>query len=318
MKAFLEQKEVLFYSHTVNILRKKLPKRGHMPVYLGRTQKITTLIYILLCGFQMVWYTLSHLMNIILLIFHTTFEATEAQRIPYPITSNRGVRSPDPIITAFFYSVRAHTTQRKPSELVHKISPLGISLLKVKKKKKPIFGCTGSSALCRFFLAAVSRGYPSLRWVYVLLWRLLLLQRTGSFSCPGRWTQEGQFSGSRAQAQQFSTRAQLLHSTWDLPWSGIEPVPPALAGELVTPEPPGKPRLWHLQSHFWCCISLFHDTQFLPTLFCQITWFMRFNALEPSLLGQRQNPGHEMFCNSSLVILKVLWQIGIILAWIDL
>lgn len=26
MKAFLEQKEVLFYSHTVNILRKKLPK----------------------------------------------------------------------------------------------------------------------------------------------------------------------------------------------------------------------------------------------------------------------------------------------------
>ena len=135
MKAFLEQKEVLFYSHTVNILRKKLPKRGHMPMYLGRTQKITTLIYILLCGFQMVWYTLSHLMNIILLIFHTTFEATEAQRIPYPITSNRGVRSPDPIITAFFYSIRAHTTQRKPSELVHKISPLGISLLKVKKKK---------------------------------------------------------------------------------------------------------------------------------------------------------------------------------------
>lgn len=45
---------------------------------------------------------------------------------------------------------------------------------------------------------------------------------------------------------------------------------------------------------------------------------MGFNALEPSLLGQRQNPGHEMLYNTSLVILKVLWQIGIILAWIDL
>ena len=158
MKAFLEQKEVLFYSHTVNILRKKLPKRGHMPVYLGRTQKITTLIYILLCGFQMVWYTLSHLMNIILLIFHTTFEATEAQRIPYPITSNRGVRSPDPIITAFFYSVRAHTTQRKPSELVHKISPLGISLLKV--KKKTYFRLCWVFGAMQVFLGRSEQGLP--------------------------------------------------------------------------------------------------------------------------------------------------------------
>ena len=214
-------------------------------MYLGRTQKITTLIYILLCGFQMVWYTLSHLMNIILLIFQTTFEATEAQRIPYPITSNRGVRSPDPIITAFFYSISAHRTQRKPSELVHKISPLGISLLKV--KKKPIFGCAGSSALCRIFLAAVSRGYLHCGGCTSYC--------GGFFCCRERAAPAVQAGGlrrgsSRAQAQQFSARAQLLHSTWDLPWSGIEPVSPALAGELVTPEPPGKPRLWHLQSHF--------------------------------------------------------------------
>ena len=129
-------------------------------------------------------------MNIILLIFQTTFEATEAQRIPYPITSNRGVRSPDPIITAFFYSISAHRTQRKPSELVHKISPLGISLLKV--KKKTYFRLCWVFGAMQDFLGRSEQGLPSLRWVYVLLWRLLLLQRTGSSSCAGRWAQEGQ------------------------------------------------------------------------------------------------------------------------------
>ena len=44
---------------------------------------------------------------------------------------------------------------------------------------------------------------------------------------------------------------------------------------------------------------------------------MGFSALEPSLFGQRQNPGHEMLYSTSLVILKVLWQIGIISACID-
>ena len=29
---------------------------------------------------------------------------------------------------------------------------------------------------------------------------------------------------------------------WDLPGSGVEPVSPALAGGLLTTEPPGKPR----------------------------------------------------------------------------
>ena len=39
--------------------------------------------------------------------------------------------------------------------------------------------------------------------------------------------------------------ASLLHGTWDLPGSGIEPVSPALAGGFFTTEPPGKP-LSHL------------------------------------------------------------------------
>ena len=36
-------------------------------------------------------------------------------------------------------------------------------------------------------------------------------------------------------------RVQLLHGTWHLPESGIEPASPALAGGFVTTESPGKP-----------------------------------------------------------------------------
>ena len=35
--------------------------------------------------------------------------------------------------------------------------------------------------------------------------------------------------------------AQLLHSMWDLPRPGLEPVSPALAGRFSTTAPPGKP-----------------------------------------------------------------------------
>ena len=39
------------------------------------------------------------------------------------------------------------------------------------------------------------------------------------------------------------TRAQLLHSMWDLPRPGLEPVSPALAGRFSTTAPPGKPSM---------------------------------------------------------------------------
>ena len=34
---------------------------------------------------------------------------------------------------------------------------------------------------------------------------------------------------------------QLLSGIWDLPWSGMEPVSPALAGGFFTTEPQGSP-----------------------------------------------------------------------------
>ena len=37
------------------------------------------------------------------------------------------------------------------------------------------------------------------------------------------------------------SRAQLLHSMWDPPRPGLEPVSPALTGGLSTTAPPGKP-----------------------------------------------------------------------------
>ena len=50
---------------------------------------------------------------------------------------------------------------------------------------------------------------------------------------------------------------------WDLPGSGIEPVPPAMAGEFFTAEPPGKPDLFffnvEFQANFFTL--LFHPHQ---------------------------------------------------------
>ena len=49
--------------------------------------------------------------------------------------------------------------------------------------------------------------------------------------------------GSRALERRLSScgaRASLLHSMWDLPGPGLEPVSPALAGGFSTTVPPGK------------------------------------------------------------------------------
>ena len=49
----------------------------------------------------------------------------------------------------------------------------------------------------------------------------------------------------RLQTRKLSncgSQAQLLHSMWDLPRSGLEPMSPALAGGFLTTAPPGKPK----------------------------------------------------------------------------
>ena len=51
----------------------------------------------------------------------------------------------------------------------------------------------------------------------------------------------GPLSSCSAQASHCGLQASVLHSTWGLPRSRIEPVSPALAGGFFTTEPPGKP-----------------------------------------------------------------------------
>ena len=46
--------------------------------------------------------------------------------------------------------------------------------------------------------------------------------------------------------------ASLLRGLWDLPRSGIEPVPHALAGGLFTTEPPGTPRPLYFNHGNYC------------------------------------------------------------------
>ena len=82
-----------------------------------------------------------------------------------------------------------------------------------------MFGCIRSSLLCTgLSLVAASGGHSSPWRTGFSSWWPLLLQSMGSectgFSSCGAWTQ-------------------LLHSTWDLPGPGIEPVSPALAGGFL-------------------------------------------------------------------------------------
>ena len=108
-----------------------------------------------------------------------------------------------------------------------------------------IFGCVGSLLLhAGFPLAAASGGYSSLRCVDF---------SCGGFSCCGVWALGARASvvvahgrsscGSWALERRLSScgaRASLLRGMWDLPWPGLEPMSPALAGGFLTTVPPGK------------------------------------------------------------------------------
>ena len=82
-----------------------------------------------------------------------------------------------------------------------------------------IFGCAGSG----FSLVVVSGGYSLVEVHGAILFAEASLVAEHRLSTCG-------------------ARASLLHSMWDLPGPGIEPVSPALAGRFLTTEPPGKPQ----------------------------------------------------------------------------
>ena len=115
------------------------------------------------------------------------------------------------------------------------------------KKYLFLFGCAGSSLLCRLFSVVVSGA------------TLRCSARTshcGGFSCcRARALGLSGFSscvsglsscGSQALQHRLNScgaRAQLLCGTWDLPGSGIKLASPALTGGFFTTELSGKPHI---------------------------------------------------------------------------
>ena len=110
-----------------------------------------------------------------------------------------------------------------------------------------------------FFLNFYLCTYFWLCWVFIAARAFLQLQRVGAtlqLLCAGfslQWLLLLWSSGSRAcrlsgwgfrtlehRLRSCGTRAQLLHSMWDLPGTGIKPVSPALAGRFFTTESPRK------------------------------------------------------------------------------
>ena len=75
-----------------------------------------------------------------------------------------------------------------------------------------------------------------LRYIYSFIY--LFLAVLGLHCCAWDFT-----CGERALEHwlsSFGTRASLLHSMWDLPGPGIEPVSAELAGRFLTARPLGK------------------------------------------------------------------------------
>ena len=84
--------------------------------------------------------------------------------------------------------------------------------------------CGGQASHCGCFSCCGARAVGT---------RASVVVKRGLSSC-GSWALECRLSSCGAQAQ-------LLHSMWDLPGPGLEPMSPALAGGFLTTAPPGKP-----------------------------------------------------------------------------
>ena len=116
------------------------------------------------------------------------------------------------------------------------------------------------------------------------LWWLLLLWSTGS-------RHAGLSSrGSKALELRLSScgaRAQPLHSMWDPPGPGLEPMPLALAGRFLTTVPPGKPCKVSLTfQSIIVCASHKMEKIWLRIYINSITWeIFRIMSIHQSLVS---------------------------------
>ena len=131
-----------------------------------------------------------------------------------------------------------------------------------------IFGSAGSSLLCVGFLWLQQEEATLLWCASFSLWWLLLLWSTG-FSRYGSWALELWLSS-------WGTWASLLRGMWYLPWPGTEPMTPALAGRVLTTEPPGKSLtlvffdIISSQNNYYFCFKYIHPKQSAKIL-CSMT-----------------------------------------------
>ena len=147
-----------------------------------------------------------------------------------------------------------------------------------------IWGCAGSSFLCRLFSSCSKQGLLSScggrtsHCGSLSCCRAQSLGPTGFSSC-SMWTQYFWFPGPRAQAQQMWLTGLVAPRHVDLPRSGIKLVFLTLAGGVFTTEPPGKPQS---NSFIWLVILLPHTSSHTNLLFftaLQSTlWVFRWDA----------------------------------------
>ena len=104
-----------------------------------------------------------------------------------------------------------------------------------------IFGCTGTSLLFGLFSSYGDWGLFSICNVWAFHCHGFFFCGAQALECG---LQQLQHMGSLFVApglQSTSSMGQLFRGKRDLPRSGTEPMPPALAGGFFTTEPPGKP-----------------------------------------------------------------------------
>lgn len=113
--------------------------------------------------------------------------------------------------------------------------------------------------------------------------------RHAGFSSCGTWALQHRLNSRGAQAS-------LRWAMWDLPGSGIKPMSPALAAELLTTEPPGEP-----SESFLTPTSQHHFPQALTRLYTSFTPTSLLCSLSGSLSSAQDFiTSHLEFCNSLL------------------
>ena len=124
-----------------------------------------------------------------------------------------------------------------------------------------IFGCSGSLLLRGLFSSCGEQGLPCLVGHGLLISVASRVQSMGSreqgFSICGSWALEHGLSSCDA-------RAWLLHSIWDLPGSGIEPLSPSLVGGFFTSL--GNSFITIGSEFIWKCLGFLDRTE-LPLSF---------------------------------------------------